>query len=632
VPSAQIQMTSLDDSASLSLTDASAAPAARLASAGARTARLVRAIPWPICLIVAVAAWLRFAELEDVTPNLFYDAAVRSMSMSWHNFFFGAFDPSAFLSVDKAPLDLWLQVASVKAFGWNAAALKLPEALGGTLAVPLLYDTVRRVAGRPAALASATVLAVLPESVLTSRSDTMDSVMMLLVIASLWLMIRAAGTGHRRHALLAGVALGLAFNVKLFEALIAAPALVIVYALGARVSWRRRVADLLLAGAGLVVVGLSWAVAASIAPGPHPWPVGSTDGSVWNVMFVFNGFGRVSSPPPNGRPGGPGLFRLFQSNSWQFDTLFGCALIAAIAVGLTAALVALARRRRSLAHTAGRPRLETPPMVVAFCVAVAVWLTVSYALFSHQATVHTRYLEAAAPALAAAVGIGAAALAGLTGWRRQASRPSVTGVAIALGGVAAYTFHLRPASIATGAVSVTIAAVGATLIARTGGRIGLVARWLTLFLVVATTVLYPIHQSYLVVTTRASNSHGLLTYAPGYERNLWTYLAPRTAGTRYELVVDEPLALAPLIIHEQRPIIPLTSFKGIRAVGLDQVRSAVAAGQVRYALIGAHACSPGFDRNPACVPAAQWIRRSGIDISAAAGVHGGHRLYELLPQ
>jgi hypothetical protein len=52
---------------------------------------------------------LRLAELEDVSGNPFYDAAVRSMGLWWHNFLFGAFDPRAMLAVDKPPLDLWLR-------------------------------------------------------------------------------------------------------------------------------------------------------------------------------------------------------------------------------------------------------------------------------------------------------------------------------------------------------------------------------------------------------------------------------------------------------------------------------------------------------------------------------------------
>ena len=158
-----------------------------------RVRPLIAVIPWPICVVTLVAGVLRFVSIEDVSANQFYDAAVRSMALSWHNFFFGAFDPAGILSIDKPPLDLWLQVASVKLFGWSQFALKLPEALAGTLSVPLLYDTVRRAVNRPAGLAAAVALAVLPESVLTARSDTMDSVMMLLVVAALWLTVRATG-------------------------------------------------------------------------------------------------------------------------------------------------------------------------------------------------------------------------------------------------------------------------------------------------------------------------------------------------------------------------------------------------------------------------------------------------------
>jgi hypothetical protein len=148
---------------------------------------------------------------------------------------------------------------------------------------------------------------------------------------------------------------------------------------------------------------------------------------------------------------------------------------------------------------------------------------------------------------------------------------------------------------------------------------------------VATTVLYPIHRSVKLVDKRSSNSLGLRVYAQGYEATLWKFLEPRTAGIRYELAVDEPLALAPLIIHDQRPVIPLTSFKGIPAVGLQELKASVDTGQVRYALIGAHTCQGPTDKDASCVAAALWVRRHGIDVSAGAGITGAHRLYQLLP-
>ena len=70
-------------------------------------------------------------QIGKVPPDPFYDAAVRSMTLSWHNFFFGAFEPGASVSIDKPPVDLWLQVASVKLLGFSSTTLKLPEALAG---------------------------------------------------------------------------------------------------------------------------------------------------------------------------------------------------------------------------------------------------------------------------------------------------------------------------------------------------------------------------------------------------------------------------------------------------------------------------------------------------------------------
>jgi len=89
-------------------------------------------------LITLGAAVLRLIHLGAVAPDPFYDAAVRSMTLSWHNFFFGAFEPGASVSIDKPPVDLWLQVVSVKLFGFSSTTLKLPEAFAGTATVPLL--------------------------------------------------------------------------------------------------------------------------------------------------------------------------------------------------------------------------------------------------------------------------------------------------------------------------------------------------------------------------------------------------------------------------------------------------------------------------------------------------------------
>src|SRR3954453_16011546 len=189
---------------------------------GRATASAIAVVP--VALITGVGAALRLWSFDQVGANPFYDAAVRSMSLSWHNFFFGAIDPGAQVAVDKPPADLWLQVAAVKAFGFSGVVVRLPEVAAAVAAIPLLYDLVRRVFGRTAGLGAAAALAVLPAAILTAHSDTMDSVMMLLDVAAAWLAVVSG-------PIAAGAMLGLAFNVKLFEALLVAPALIALIAL-----------------------------------------------------------------------------------------------------------------------------------------------------------------------------------------------------------------------------------------------------------------------------------------------------------------------------------------------------------------------------------------------------------------
>jgi 4-amino-4-deoxy-L-arabinose transferase-like glycosyltransferase len=579
-------------------------------------------IPWALGAVTVLAAVLRLVGLGDVAPNAFYDAAVRSMSMSWHNFLFGAFDPHAFLSIDKPPLDLWLQVLSVKLFGWGSFALKLPEALAGTLAVPLLYDTVRRVAGPPAGLAAAAVLALAPESVLTSRSDTMDSVMMLLVVAALWLTIRACTEARSRRSLvLAGVALGLAFNVKLLEAVLALPALIVLYSLAGDGSARRKLADLAWAGAAFVGVGLLWAVLVTLAPGSHPWSVGSSDGSVWNAMFVFNGVGRASSAAST-TTGGPGLLRLLEPSGWHFNQLFGSVLVAALAIGVAGAAVSVLRERTESARTAVLPR--------AFAISIAVWIAVAVLVFDAVGTMHTRYMEALSPALAVAIGYGAVTLAGLYESRGRPGMPAIPAMVAALIVICLYAGGLHPDSIATGALALVIATVGAARLVRTAGAGAQAARWLTAILILACALAFPVHESVLLARTHANDSGGLAADDRGQTEALSGYLSPRTAGVRYELAVDNPLLVAPLIIRDRRAILPLTpGFGTHQLISTAALRAAIAAGEVRYGLVTDRSCAVDPSGKAYCTPAALWIRRHGVDVTRRAHLSGRSHLYLL---
>src|SRR5579864_7880510 len=74
--------------------------------------------------VVALSAILNVYQLnQEGYANTYYAAAVKSMLINWHNFFFVSFDPGGFVAVDKPPLGLWVETASAKLFGFSGVTL-----------------------------------------------------------------------------------------------------------------------------------------------------------------------------------------------------------------------------------------------------------------------------------------------------------------------------------------------------------------------------------------------------------------------------------------------------------------------------------------------------------------------------
>src|SRR3954452_9844568 len=117
-----------------------------------RPALAIRTIKRPelVGLLVLAAVLYLWALDQNGWANEYYSAAVRSMSSSWHNFFYDSFDPSGVMTVDKPPLGLWVQALSVRVFGYHPLSMLIPQALMGVASVALVYDLVRRRFGRTA--------------------------------------------------------------------------------------------------------------------------------------------------------------------------------------------------------------------------------------------------------------------------------------------------------------------------------------------------------------------------------------------------------------------------------------------------------------------------------------------------
>ncbi len=233
--------------------------------------------------------------------NIFYSAGVKSMLRSLHNFVFVSFDPGGLVTVDKPPLALWVQAVSAKLFGFSPLSLLVPEAIVGVLTVALLYVVLNRRLGAAAAFAGALALALFPSFVAVSRDNGVDPVLILLLLAACAAALRACESGRWRALLGCAVLVGLAFNTKTLAAYLVVPSIALGYAICAPGSLPRRLVQLLVAGAVMLVVSFAWIAFVELTPASkRPYVGSSTNNTELGLTFEYNGLGRVE-----GQTGGP---------------------------------------------------------------------------------------------------------------------------------------------------------------------------------------------------------------------------------------------------------------------------------------------------------------------------------------
>jgi 4-amino-4-deoxy-L-arabinose transferase-like glycosyltransferase len=584
-----------------------------------------------IAVVVGLAVALRLWALAAVPSDPFYDAAVRSMPLSLHNFLLGAYEPGGSLAVDKPPLDLWLQVLTTQLVGFTSFALKLPPALAGAAAVAVLYGAVRRALGGVAGVAAALALAALPIALLTSRSDTMDSVSMLLSVIALWSLVRFAQDGRSRWCYLAAAALVLAFNVKLFEGLVALPALLM---LGVLVCRERRAVRLAVSAAVFLAVALSWLMLTLAFPNSdRPFAIGSTNGSAWNAAFVFNGYDRIAGAatqpaltaqlsasqlrPANQSElarsavpiGAPALLRLFDHDGPLSGLRLGFMLLAALVLGVPALTFSMIRARG-----------PDPSLERAFAGSILLWLITGVVLYSVMARLHPRYTEGFTPAVAAAAGIGAAWLLRDGLWQR------VIAIAGALA-LVLYARHLLGDSASAWRLTAIGGAVAvlALLVPAARVRAGLLAAGIG----VAALAL-PLQVDASLIHNHEFDSGRTGALSETYVRGIGTYIGRHDGNARYEFAAADPTEVGALIIADRRPILSLTSYDAHELLPLARLRSLVATRQLRFAVLdGGCGHGAGARALPGCSLGAVWVRTHGIDVSLRAGLPHQGVLYRL---
>jgi len=169
--------------------------------------------------------------------NDFYAAAVQAGTKSWKAMFFGSFDASSFITVDKPPASLWVMEISARIFGLNSWSLPVPQALDGVASVALLYAAVKRWFGPGAGLLAGAVLATTPVATLMFRFNNPDALLVLLLVAGAYAVTRAIEDGRTRWLVLAGSLVGFGFLTKMLQALLVLPAFGIAYLVAGRPGW-----------------------------------------------------------------------------------------------------------------------------------------------------------------------------------------------------------------------------------------------------------------------------------------------------------------------------------------------------------------------------------------------------------
>jgi 4-amino-4-deoxy-L-arabinose transferase-like glycosyltransferase len=162
-----------------------------------------------------------------------------------------------------------------------------------------------------------------------------DALLVLLMVAAGYLLVRALESGRTKQPVWCGVLVGLAFMTKMLQ------------------GW-------MIAGVAMVATSAAWPLAVSLWPGSRPYIGGSTDGSDWNLILGYNGFGRLTGGEGGvgqgaNFGGAAGLWRMFNEQvggqvAW---------LLPLSAISLSVDL--LGRRTLAIAAVAGALALSAGP-------------------------------------------------------------------------------------------------------------------------------------------------------------------------------------------------------------------------------------------------------------------------------
>jgi 4-amino-4-deoxy-L-arabinose transferase-like glycosyltransferase len=629
-----------------------------LARGGAEEAAWARAAMVGVGLLAAVLYIWNLT--VSGYANVYYSGAALAGAQSWSAWFFGSIDSSNFITVDKPPLAVMLMGLSVRVFGLSSWSILLPEALLGVASVLLLFSLVRRTFGPAAALIAATVMALTPAAVLMFRYNNPDALLTFLLIAGAWALQRSIESGRTRWLVLAAVFVGLGFNAKFLQAYLVLPAFVATWLIAAPVTLRRRVGALVPMAVAGFISSFWWVGVVELIPADQrPFIGGSTDGSALQLLFGYDGLGRIfgegagpgGGGPGGGGPGGGGGF----SGAPEILRLFNAQLGDQVSWLIPLALVGLAAGL--LIHTRAR---RTDPRRAAYLL-WGGWFFVTAAVFSLMSgIIHSYYTVVLAPAIGVLVGAGVVEL-----WRLRA-RSFAAGLALALGILAAAVWSAvllnRTPDFLPGidVVVVMVALAAAVVIAFPEGRhfprLSVVAASAALIALLVGPSAYALstmntgfaggdpaaNLSALGATQNGGYGGGQGGQAgpgrvgggPGTDtanQELYDYLLANRGSASWLVAVQGGEQAAAIELATGQPVMAMGGFSGSDPTPtLDQLKAYVASGELRFVIVGGGGpggggFGGGFGGRGSTGDVASWVTANGTLV----GNVGGVALYDL---
>ena len=363
--------------------------------------------------------------------NSYYAAAVLAGTQSWKAFFFGSLDASNFITVDKSPAFLWVMEISARIFGFNQWSVLVPQALEGVASVAIVFVAVRRWFGAEAGLLAGVVVALTPVAALMFRYNNPDALLVLLLTSAVYATLRATETGSTRWLLLASALIGTGFLAKMLQAFVIVPVVAGVYLLAGRPHLLTRIKQLIVAGIALAVASGWWVAVVELWPASaRPYIGGSQDNSLLNLIFGYNGFGRLTGNEAGSVGGLGGLGSRWGLTGWnrlflnEFGGQVSWLIPAAVILGVGVLWFTRREPRRDMMRAS-----------------VLMWggvLLLTGAVFSFaQGIIHPYYSIALAPAIGALVGIGAVTL-----WKRRVRWPARLCLAASLAATSLWAYVL----------------------------------------------------------------------------------------------------------------------------------------------------------------------------------------------